>query len=361
MLAIAEMTNAEKYLHQKELNRLRQKKFYDANKSRVLEAKIQKRALTKPPAQETASDLEQNASFLDKYKSSMNNIAPASKDKHIKDLETFINFSDCNDVYKCIKKPKEIINLIETSTQKNGRLPYSTNTKIGFVVAILKAIDELDLQLPKGTKAKYNDYRKTLEIKSVGEHAAKQQTEKVEDIDIYLEKVKQKFGELSRENVISQLYNEATVRDDFYLKVIKSARENTDKNDNYIVVPANKKSNLKVIINSFKTEKGYDVLEFDLTANLSSLIRRFIDANKIEYNSRLFGVPKKFTDYISKMNKKIGYPGSITKFRQMRIAKVLSDINVTPEIRVKLANSMGHSPAIQMKYLRNTYLKDYIV
>ena len=62
------------------------------------------------------------------------------------------------------------------------------------------------------------------------------------------------FGKNSKEHIISLLYKEVPVRDDFHLKIVDK-NYNTNDTNNYLVL---KNKLLDVIINSYKTEKNTD-------------------------------------------------------------------------------------------------------
>ena len=80
---------------------------------------------------------------------------------------------------------------------------------------ILYLIDKLQLPITKTIKDKYSEQFNTLKIKSNDETKEKQETDIIESFDKYLEKIKSTFGPLSKEYVLSSLYKEVTLRDDF--------------------------------------------------------------------------------------------------------------------------------------------------
>jgi hypothetical protein len=346
------MTDAEKYAHQKELNRLRQKKYYDAHKEKLLQARKDIRTLARQTEENTdASALSTNQTFLERFESSMSSKSAASKTKYLNDIRTFMNISDCEHLEKCLKRPKHILTMIEEATKKGSGDHYSNNSKKGFIQSVLVAITELKIKISARTLKMYKDYFERLKLTSLDDNSKKQQEEKVEDFSKYLDRVKTLYGENSKAYIISKLYDEATIRDDFHLKIIKSSKESLDEKQNYIVVPT--KGILTLIINSYKTEQKYGVLKFQLSNKLSSLIRSYIKTNELAYGAFLFGVTTHLTDFVSKMNKKMNIKGSITYFRQMKIAQILQDSKVNdPAKRVELASKMAHSPVVQARYFR---------
>ena len=65
-------------------------------------------------------------------------------------------------------------------------------------------------------------------------------------------------------------------------------------------------------------------------------------SNNIELGEHLFGKSPTNSDFVSKMNKKMGLSGGTTLFRKMTVSD--------NEQRILLANTMIHSPVAQMKY-----------
>ena len=163
------------------------------------------------------------------------------------------------------------------------------------------------------------------------------------------------FGKNSKEYIISLLYKEVPVRDDFYLQILSKnfvfEDENNEHIDNTIFVP--KKSNLIITIYSYKTQKLYGILRFKLSKKLSDLIREYVKRKKLNIGDFLFGKQETNSDFVSKMNKSIGLSGNggINYYRKMTISALMKTIP-SPEERVALAKKMGHSPVAQLKYVR---------
>ena len=357
-MSMSTMTDSEKYLHQKELNRLRQKKWYDSNKAALLQKKKETRDACKcheeaddPPT----SSLPSNANIVQQLKHTLKEKAQkstASIKKYVNDIKTFINVTDCEQLEKCLKNPDEVLERLDNAPKKRSSDTYSTNSKKGFIQSVLVAITDLNLKVPKKALEKYQDYFEKLKIESINENEKKQGSSKVEDFGTYLNMVKDKFGETSKEYLLASLYDEATLRDDFHdLKIITKAADVANKSDNYIIV--NRSGNAKLVIQSYKTSKKYGTLNIPLSSPLTGAIRAYMKEHNITPGSALFGENKRLSDYVRVMNKKIGVKGSITNFRQMKIAQELKkDDGLSPEKRVELSKKMAHSPIVQMRYLR---------
>ena len=106
-----------------------------------------------------------------------------------------------------------------------------------------------------------------MKIKSNDETKDKQETDIIESFDKYLEKIKSTFGPLSKEYVLTSLYKEVTLRDDFVLLIVPSIQSIDDNDLSYIVTP--KTRELTLIINEYKTSKRYGQIKVKLSLPLS--------------------------------------------------------------------------------------------
>ena len=134
------------------------------------------------------------------------------------------------------------------------------------------------------------------------------------------------------------------------MKIINSKAQASDVNINYIIVLD--KGDAELIINKYKTDKKYGEQNLKLTKYLGNLIRKYIQKNKIkEY---LFGNVKSLSTFVSGINKSVGAKGSINTYRHMRA----SELNLTPEERVKLSKIMRHCPLTNLRYVRKILKED---
>ena len=374
----------EKMERRRELGRLRSKKFYENNKEKVLSRmkeynksiqekyqNIIKNIQPTEPEIETQQPQPQNENEnddetfyitpkkkqtkkivydLDTTLDLMEDLEYNSintKATHMRNIKTFFKITDCNDLNKCLKNFKRIVNFFDTHISNTGDI-YSTNSKKVFVESILLVIDNLNLTVSQSLKQKYRDYYNLLKIKSSDEADKKAKSFDFSIISFpnYLKLNGDVFGKDSKEYIISLLYKEVPVRDDFYLQIVDKKYNTNDKN-NYLVL---KKNNLlDVIINSYKTDKKYGQLTFHLSKALSKNILNYMKSNNIQLGDHLFGKSKTNTDFISKMNKKLNLKGGVNYFRKMTVSGLLKN-HPDNEERIQLANNMANSPVAQMKY-----------
>ena len=88
-----------------------------------------------------------------------------------------------------------------------------------------------------------------------------------------------------------------------------------------------------------------------MSIKLSKILRTYFEREKLAYDGYLFG-DKPLSSFVSKMNKKIGIIGGISLFRPMSVSDLLKT-KPTAQARQKLAETMRHSPIVQLRYLRN--------
>jgi hypothetical protein len=276
------------------------------------------------------------------------NLATATYNKYKDDLKRFVSITGCQDISKCLKKSNQIIKEINNSKKKNGET-YSNNTIKGIYQSILFIIDNLKLDVNKDPYLHEFEIRK---IQSTDDNKDRIENEVVLPFKEYLTKVKDTFGENSKMYLIASLYDELTVRDDFQLKLISNQKDASDDKINYLVIP--RTGNYRIIINTYKTEQKYGVIDHACSKRITGMIKKYIDGNGIKNGDYLFG-NKALTQFVSFNNPKIAIQGGINYFRHMKITDELKSIK-SPEERKALADKMRHSPNTQLAYLRKQKL-----
>lgn len=270
-------------------------------------------------------------------------------------LNQLMRVTDCDNLALCLQNHKDIIKRVNqaktVATAKKSSVPYGTSTLLGIFQIILVIIDQMKLNIDKQP---YHNEFEIKKIMSADEKAQRQENENVDAVytfKAYLQKVKSAFGENSKEYLLSSMYNELTIRDDYAVKIISNADDaNDNKTINYIVV--SDKTPVHVIINAYKTSKKYGVIKYTYSKALSNRIRAYIDDNLLEEGEYLFG-DKVLSSFISGMNKKIDkdIKGGVNNMRHMKVSDEIKTIK-TPAERLALANKMNHSPVTQLWYVR---------
>jgi len=269
--------------------------------------------------------------------------------KYQADLARIVVCTGKKNIIDILKKNnvKKTIKAINNAKKQNGE-PYANNVIKGMFQTCVFLIDKFHLNSNKELLKKEFDITK---VQSSEDTKEKIENKESRHLTKYLVIIKNKFGDKSKMFVLSKLYEDKTMRDDFVLKMIKNKKEAIDKKINYIIIPLNKTSDLTIIINKHKTSNSYGVVEETLSKEVSNLIREYIKNNNLKMGDYLFG-SKKLTQFVHDQNAKIGVKGGISEYRHMKIAEKMADPNFTAKEKVELAKSMKHSPTTADSYNR---------
>jgi len=368
IIAIQQMSFEEKYLHQKELARLRQKAFYEKNKDKVNEkrrantkllnelktnqhvAKEQDQELItvviapkaiKKATKKTVIGYDEIITLLDQLKANGVIKTDGTLNKYKGDVKRLVQLTECENINDCLKNPTEIISTIDAS-------PFSINTKKSLFQTIVFLVDNLKLNYSKTIFDAYKKVFDVYKVKSIDDSKEKKKIV-ITTFPEYLEQAKTYFGENSKMYLIAQLYNEICMRDDFQLQIVSKIKEASNDNTNYIV---RSKSNYVLVMNKYKTSNKYGRLQIPLSKPLTALIKQYIVNHSLNYGDYLFGNTK-LSNYISTNNKLLVVKDGINYFRHAKITEELDGKDLSAEKRVELASRMNHSFAVQERYLRN--------
>jgi len=361
MTKLSNMTDNEKYQHQLKLNRERQRRYYEANKAKILSSKKTHREATirqsETPTPEPAPEEAHHTGVIERFRAALKEevdkgiLGVGSIKSHIDGLKDFMRITKCHDLGKCLNNSTNVIKMLNETDSNRGSV-YAENSKKKYIESAIKAITLLKLGVNKTAVNKYNDYFSKLKIVSKIQSDVKTTTVAVPKFNNYLTKVKDVFGETSKQYLLSKVYFEAPLRDNFSkLKIVATDKEATDTDINYIKVPKSGKA--KVITNKYKTDRKYGVISIELTTGLTTLVKEYMKSHNIKLGENLFGDSKSLSDFTSKMNNKLGFTGGVTLFRNMKISTELDGVGIdNAEKRLELSKKMGHSPVTQYSYLR---------
>lgn len=347
----------------KEQNRIRSKRYYDSKKEiiavrrkesrdecKTCKEEVKNKPVEKPKKDNSKIVLNREESTT-QLKESI--ISESSKRFYENTLKTLEDILDCSDFNKCLKNSKTVIYKIESAHQKKDPSKlYSINTKKGLYQAILKLIDTLGIKISKNAREAYVNKFELTAITSHEQTKNKIANNETMDFKEYIKKVKDKFGETSKEYLVVLLYDLSGFRDNLQLLIIQKESEATKKDINYIVVPPSKTNNLKIVLNEYKTSGKYGQDVITIPKDLSKLIRNYMEINDLTNNDYLFGKAK-LSGFIKKFNDKMGLNITINNLRQMRVSSVLNN-NPSDEQRLKLSKEMKHKPITSENYKRKT-------
>jgi len=367
------LTAEQKLERIKEQNRIRAKRYYDNNQAKILKKRADaketcieaikkcddQKESEKPvlvvPEKDYSKGILDIPTVIELIKTSVE--SENSQKFYINTLNTLSDILGCVNINTCFKNSKNIVYKIETATQK--RFPdktYSINSKKGLYQTILKMKDLIPLKLSKNAIDKYTSMFEQHNTSSHMQTRFKVENEEVLDFDEYLTKVKDKFGEVSKEFIVASLYNLSGFRDNLILQIVSKPKQ-TDLKNNYIVIPTTKTKNLSIELNVYKTSGKYGQDIIPIPSQLSKIIRKYIVEKDLEYNDYLFG-KKSLSSFIKTFNNKLDLKISINNLRQMKVSSVLNKIDVSPAERVELGKKMKHSTVTSStKYQRKTKAK----
>lgn len=285
-------------------------------------------------------DYKRNCLLIKKLESL--DLNPNTKKKYLADLNRILNLINNEDLLTNIRNLNVLTKIKENNT-------YANSTKLGLIQVILYMITNFKLIVNKKSVLTLKNNFELLKNTINSEHKEKvaDPENKIMSFSDYIDTIKSKFGENSKMYVLTKLYNEATLRDDYVLKIVDTTPKDT--NENYIVLL---KSQLVLIVNTYKTQTAYGQIKIKLSKAVSNLIKKYITTNNLKVGDYLFG-DQKLSDFVRYNNKKIDVDGGISNYRKMKISEELLTKDLTAEEKITLAEKMKHSPLVQLKYVRN--------
>lgn len=410
-----QQTDLEKYNRKKAQDSARQRAYYERNKANVL--KRQKTArekkknemdqiqeqlsncvITEPEPEPDYTQMENvvidkrvavsdlnNIDFTEKellaiIKNDDNIESVKTRNTYYQDIIRVFQVTGCPNFKKCLtsykkmmeniinsKKPKKISKKKQKETEEKQSEPesYAINTIKQTIQSILyvgthymndfKTIfsDKKAKDIKEYFDTQFQKYKELSKI----ELEEKQQSTAYPTFDEYLDKVLEKYGENSKEYLVSYLYSLFTVRDNFKEMTLIDNVKNNNKKDNFLLIT---RTNIKFIINVFKTKGKFERLEYTVTdEKLKDLLKQWIEdpknvTNRKKNGNYLFGKTS-LSPFVSKLNKSLGYTdhSAINIYRHMRVSDVHQKKDITFEERKKLADTMGHSITVASQYRRN--------
>jgi hypothetical protein len=353
----------EQVARTRELNRLRQERFYKRHKEvikvqrreqyKVKREKIKEAKALNDKIQEEKGEYQRIKEFIEKQ-----DLSQGTKKQRLLDTKRFLEkLTSCDKLIDCLQDPTKIINEIKNAKMENGKA-YSDNTLKSGIQTILYLIDNyppLKNNVDKKPFIEFYELMKVKNIQRVEELQADE--EQTFDFDEMLNKVKDKYGNESREYLLMSLYNEYTVRDNYAQLLIfdKTVDEKIPDDKNILIMDKDK---FQIILNDYKTKNRYGVLNFKLSKKLSNLFFNYINKNKLKHGDYVFGKSKSLVKMVKDILKgvDIDVKQSINALRHSKISTEFKKKDISSDERMTLYKRMGHSPITQVSYLRK--LKD---
>jgi hypothetical protein len=229
--------------------------------------------------------------------------------------------------------------------EKIGNSTYSLSTKKSTIQSVLVFLAHSHMKITDKLKKKYADLWAVYDIKTRDEAKNKTTDAKyaIMDYDVYMNMIRENYGENHKATLISHLYNECPARDNFHLKIIQSMNEDNGK-INYLLQNGD---SYKILLNDYKTKNLYNKITYDLSPVLSKLLTEYIDKN--DDKTYLFPENKNgsLSNYIGKMNLSVGVTGAINTLRKMKVSQYLALPCITEQDRLDFSRKMAHSTTTQ--------------
>jgi len=315
-------------MDKKEANRLRQQRFYKANKERLTQEKRDKYNSTKEntiePTTPKATLLQQVLQAEVMKPTTLNTFT-----SQLKMLESIVPNLDT-----------EIFNFDNTLLLL-ANSNYSLNSKKSLIAVLLKVLSIIS---PTTSLDRYIHEFNRYKILIQDEQTIKRATNILPSFVTVLTIIKDRFGVNSKEYLISSMYEEMCVRDDFHLKIVTDEKFVNDKDTNYLILT----NPLTIQINSYKNDRNGAIIH-QVSEHLQRLILNYIESSKP--STYLLGIPISHSGFIGRFLKQAGIntfnEGSVNFFRKLKR-------NQTDDLdeRVRNARLMGHSVTTAEYYKR---------
>lgn len=273
-------------------------------------------------------------------------LADTTKGKYAKNIKQLFVAYKNNNIRPLLNSPTELKTLIDG-------LKVGNASKRDICVSVLKLLNHKII--PNFPKQKYDEINKfydSLVGADKEDRSKKQENNVVDKIEVLRDLILKKFGKNSKENIIFKLYDQNPKRDNFHLKMVETVGQATDKEENYLILPKTKSSNLSFLINAHKTGKKFKWDAEGLSKDLSNEIREYIKVNSLKIGEYLFKEPK-LGSFIKKMFTSVGkdYITGVNQLRHVVISNAFRNKRMTVEEANELARSMGHDPKTQQTYI----------
>lgn len=280
---------------------------------------------------------ELSETFLDKIKNHPSNysaITCKNYNRCVRLLCNIFSTTDQNELTTQLENASNTLEKIKTSDNTSS----NKEALIRSLPTIYKVL--LDIELPQEQKEIYGKEMQAMTSKYHRSITIKKAQERLPLYSDFMENVLGIYGPDSQEYLLVSLYKDLTARDDFSQLLLTSRYKQSISTFNYAVVRVDKP--VEIILNQYKTAKTYGPIRVTLSNEVSSRMKRYINAHNLQYGQYLFP-QKTLSGFISKMLERCGLQGSISTMRRMMVSEFYNDPTKTETDFEELARRMGHS------------------
>lgn len=285
--------------------------------------------------------------------------APSTKTIYLNKLSIIRNdfFGSQKTLLWVLLHPREFYESLIKYSRVNQLKPATMTQFVSIMISIITHHLELQDQYPDMIK-QWKKLKMEVEQPVNDQYDSNQPTEKQKNAFFDFEqllKIKDSLPKGSNERLLISLYTLIPAQRSNFDKVKIYGTDPKIKTDNYIVW--NNKP--YIVLNKYKTSRIYDTITINIPPELQQEILYSLELNPREYlfvkkNGLPYDKSSSFNQYANRILKKVlnNEDFNLTMFRHIYISRPDIDVNnLTVGEKRKLANSMGHSPMVQNKYL----------
>lgn len=295
-------------------------------------------------------------------------------------IRKMFSLGNCTTIFGCLRGDdgegyKRILDKIEKS---DGLV----NTKKATYQSMLLMFDQFLKEHME--KAEFDKMKKAINLKHrEADHYSREETrwrvinETVPKTDVYLKRVKDAYGEASKEYLLCYLYLKGLCCRDNYkeMHLVHKLEDANDDEKNYMVIHDNPHF-CQIILNEYKTSAHYDTIKYTLNfdnaeeSKLYDLLTDWINKKTDKQQKYVFGTSSE-SSTLSKINKALGYiykgngkqykqksVGGVNFLRHIVVSSHLTNKKLSYAEKVEIADSMGHSIVTQATYERQIEYDD---
>ena len=241
----------------------------------------------------------------------------------------------------------EYVIAVILNRRKNNGKQYAVASNVKLLQVLLKLVSPSDktpplVPIPADQVLLYKHKHDALDATVRGQTEAKKQSEAIGEWGALVSQVLAKEGAHSKAYVYLRLYDLLKCRDDMQLMTVKTVAEAQDTTKNYIVIPETAGQSGLVLLNRFKTDKGFDKKRVVIPAEIVQLVKSY--GYYKGYGQYLFGSGKQ-ANFVGSLLKKYHMKlqgGGIDLLRKILRAKYMKHITTFDE-EARLAHEFGHT------------------
>jgi hypothetical protein len=370
------MSAAEQRLTElKELNRARQKRYYDEHKETIKTQKKARRAEISrllaqlpaapppPPAPIAApapvvaknnNDILRIMDTTNYYENQRSRTTDKSNFKIV------LRAIDNADFITALEHPQQLIQKVKAvkqSTPAHKGEPYALSAFQKMGSAMLNVIKFCNIKITKEQDKQIFNFFKTsklnYEIEQFKNKTNLSKRATVKRYEKILERALTKYGKTSEQYLIAVLYKYAPIRNEYKEIILTKGTADVVEKHNYIILPATGDATL--YLDKFKTRKKHETIIYKFPAEATTLLRAYIKRQKVPYGNKLFSNLSGILVDITEDQTNNAADGGARVLRRSAASTLYDDYK-----KNKATIDQIYDQIQLMAHASDTHLKDYI-